>query len=67
MPPRRLELTAGVMTILLVLAGWVLLSLPLALLFGTLCGHQRRHAAHLRGLPAYAAPPRVPAQSGSAA
>lgn len=53
------------MTILLVLAGWVVLSLPLGILFGALCGHQRRLETRPMGPAPRVPAPRVPA--GSAA
>lgn len=61
-PPQAL--TAGVLTIMVVLAAWVLLSLPLAVLVGSLFSHQERYAS---GAPTQSSPPRVPLQAGSAA
>lgn len=49
---------------MVVLAGWVVLSLPAAMLLGTLFGHQRRFLPEGGGA---AAVPRVPVQAGLAA
>lgn len=59
---RRTRLTRLVMTILLVLAAWTVLSVPLGVLVGSLFAHQRSHSPGAR-----TAAPRVPLQAHGAA
>lgn len=58
-----------VMTLLFVLLAWVVLSVPLGILFGAVCGHQDRRAERLSQPPARrpVPAPRLPVRAGSAA